>query len=81
MAYKRQNFIDGAVLTANNLNLMEDGIISKQDASNLITTLDENSDHTHYPSAKAVYTFVDEYLGEINATLNTIVNGEESVSE
>lgn len=59
MAYKRQNFTDGTVLTANNLNLMEDGICSKQDLSNLTTTLDENSDHTHYPSAKAVYDLVD----------------------
>lgn len=34
-----------------------EGIDTKQDISNLVTTISDTSDDTHYPSAKAVYTY------------------------
>ena len=36
---------------------LAEGIDTKQDISNLITTINNTSDDTHYPSAKAVYTY------------------------
>lgn len=38
MAYERQNFQDGNVLTAAELNHIEDGIVDVQDVANLALT-------------------------------------------
>lgn len=47
----------------------------------LVTTIDETSDDEHYPSAKATYTLFNNYCEQVNALLETIVNGEETTSE
>ena len=52
-----------------------------ENAKGLVTTIDENSDDAHYPSAKATYTLFNTYSEQVNALLETIVNGEEAVSE
>ncbi len=74
MAYIKQNFSNGEILTAENLNLMEDGIIAKQDIENLTTVLDENSDDTHYPSAKATYDLFKQ-----NKTSTSAGDGENAI--
>lgn len=47
----------------------------------MVTTIDETSDDAHYPSAKATYTLFNNYCEQVNALLETIVNGEETTSE
>lgn len=47
----------------------------------LATTIDENSDDTTAPSAKAVYTLFNEFCAQINAILEPLVNGGETTSE
>lgn len=47
----------------------------------MVTTIDENSDDTHYPSAKATYALFENYCNQVNALLETIVNGEGTASE
>lgn len=47
----------------------------------LATTIDENSDDTQAPSAKAVYTLFNEFCAQVNAILETVVNGEGTTSE
>lgn len=42
MAYKKQNFKDGDILTAQNLNLMEDGIVASQEDINLLKDETDN---------------------------------------
>lgn len=76
MAYIKQNFNNGEVLTAENLNLIEDGIIAKQDIENLTITIDENSDNIHYPSAKAVYDIVNNLNISNGEGTNSIVQDE-----
>ena len=51
------------------------------DNSKAVTTVDESSDDEHYPTAKAVYKLFDNYCQEVNAVLETIVNGEGSANE
>lgn len=52
-----------------------------ENANALVTTIDENSDDKHYPSAKATYTLFNDYCEQVNALLETIVNGEGTTSE
>ena len=47
----------------------------------LVTTIDENSDDASVPSAKAVYTLFNEFCSQVNAILETVVNGEGTTSE
>ena len=46
---------------------------AKQNVANLVTTIDSTSDDTHYPSAKAVYTAIDELRDEVTSTVETTV--------
>lgn len=50
-------------------------ISSKEDKTNKVTTIDENSTDTEYPSAKAVYDYVGDIVGDIGTILDNI-NGE-----
>lgn len=52
-----------------------------ENATALVTTIDENSDDKHYPSAKATFTLFENYCNQVNALLETIINGEETTSE
>lgn len=66
-------------------------LANTQSVDNLITTIDENSDDTHYPSAKAVKTIidsiditddvktaVDSYLSENPPAAKFTINGMEA---
>ena len=71
--YEVQGFRDGeTILTAEHLFKMEQGIIAKQDHRDKITTIDANADDDHYPSAKAVYKFVNDAASTVE---NNIKNG------
>lgn len=45
---------------------------------NKVTTLDEKATDDQYPSAKAVYEYVDSVFAEVNTLLEQVVNGEEA---
>ena len=47
----------------------------------MVTTIDENSDDEHYPTAKATFALFNDFCGEVNAVLETIINGEATASE
>lgn len=47
----------------------------------MVTTIDENSDDAHYPTAKATYALFENYCNQVNALLETVVNGEGTASE
>lgn len=44
----------------------------KEDASNKVTTISSSSTDTQYPSALAVYNYVDTIVGDINTLLDTL---------
>lgn len=48
------------------------------DPATVTQTIDENSTKTEFPSAKAVYEYVDSVFAEVNALLEQVVNGEEA---
>lgn len=67
MSYSRINWQNNVTpLNAENMNKMDAAIAEHDDAiAAKVTVVDENSDNAHYPSAKAVYDYVAETLGEI----------------
>lgn len=68
---------DGFTYTKKTVSLLD----LYENANALVTTIDENSDDTHYPSAKATYALFENYCNQVNALLETIVNGEGTTSE
>lgn len=68
---------DGFTYTRTTVSLLD----LYENAKALVTTIDENSDDAHYPSAKATYALFENYCNQVNALLETIVNGEETASE
>ena len=50
-----------------------------EDTRNMTNTVDENSDDTHYPSAKAVYDVVTSVTGDIETALDGIIAIQESL--
>ena len=52
-----------------------------ENANSMVTTIDESSDDKHYPTAKATYALFENYCNQVNALLETIVNGEGATSE
>ena len=66
---------DQATADGNGKNIAETyativSLESKQDISNLVTTIDSTSDDTHYPSAKAVYDYAQ---AGITSTVETTI--------
>lgn len=60
-------------------NLDADGIanaVRGMIEEDTVTTIDENSTDNQYATAKATYDLVDSYSQEVNALLESIVNGE-----
>ena len=55
MAYSKQNFQDGQILTAANLEKMENGIIAGQGAHNLL----DNSDFTNPVNSQGKTSWTD----------------------
>ena len=47
----------------------------------MVKTIDDTSDDDHYPTAKATYTLFENYCNQVNALLETIVDGEGATSE
>lgn len=68
---------DGFTYTKTTISLLD----LYENAKAMVTTIDETSDDAHYPSAKATYTLFNTYSEQVNALLETIVNGEETASE
>lgn len=68
---------DGFVFNSWQINLLD----LYDNAKAMVTTIDENSDDEHYPSAKATYTLFNNYCEQINTLLESIVNGEETTNE
>lgn len=82
MAYEKQNFLDGQIITADHLNHIEDGIIAAQNPRNLL----DNSDFTNPVNQRGQTNYqtpwgmtIDRwYLSsydENNATLTLTTNG------
>lgn len=46
-----------------------------ESTANKVTGINAQSTNTAYPSAKAVYEYVDDIVGDINAALETIMGG------
>lgn len=68
---------DGFVYNSWRISLLD--LLENKNA--MVTTIDENSDDAHYPTAKATYALFENYCNQVNALLETIVNGEETASE
>lgn len=56
--YSKSNTIQYLEITDEEYTRKDAKLIDMESRANLTTTVDENSDDTHYPSAKAVYDFV-----------------------
>lgn len=52
------------------IDILEADLDTKQNISNLVTTIDSTSDDTHYPSAKAVYDYAQ---ASVTSTVETTV--------
>ena len=48
---------------------------AKEDASNKVTSLTSSSTNTQYPSAKAVYDYVGDVVGDIDTLLADLNTG------
>ena len=68
---------DGFTYTRTTMSLLD--LYNQSKA--MVTAIDENSDDKHYPTAKATYTLFNDFCGEVNAVLDTIINGEATASE
>lgn len=47
----------------------------KQDKSKMVTEIDASSDNEHYPTAKSVYSFVNNKIGDVDSLLTQIDTG------
>lgn len=78
MAYSKQNFQDGQILTAANLEAMENGIIAGQDARNLL----DNSDFTNPVNqrGKTSYTKAGYTIDRWELSANTLNVGSDGIT-
>lgn len=70
MAYVKQNFQDGNVLTAAELNHIEDGIIDVQDVATLALTPETGVAVAEQELTDAQKIQVRENIGAVKATIN-----------
>ena len=61
--YSKSNTIQYLEITDEAYTRKDAKLINMESTANLTTTVDENSDDTHYPSAKAVYDFGMQFGG------------------
>lgn len=59
----------------NGLGDVETALATKEDLSNKVTSITSASTNTQYPSAKAVYDYVDDVVGDIDTILQGLNSG------
>ncbi len=65
-------YTNGTTTTFTVTNGQTQDISGKEDKSNKVTSISSESTDTQYPSALAVYNYVDTIVGDINALLDTL---------
>lgn len=70
--YSKSNTIQYLEITDDAYTRKDAKLTNMESTANLTTTVDENSDDTHYPSAKAVYDFGMQLGGSGNSPIKTL---------
>ena len=70
--YSKSNTIQYLEITDEDYTRKDAKLINMESTANLTTTVDENSDDTHYPSAKAVYDFGMQLGGNANSPIKIL---------
>lgn len=70
--YSKNNTIQYCEITDETYERKDAKLINMESTANLTTTIDENSDDTHYPSAKAVWDSLELKIGDIETLLGGI---------
>ena len=66
-ATKVNNNIASAIATHNNSSSAHS---NKEDTSNKVTSISSNSTHTQFPSAKCMYDYINNIIGDIEEDMN-----------
>ena len=76
MAYEKQNFLDGQIVTADHLNHIEDGIIAAQNTRNLL----DNSDFRNPVNQRGQTTYNAKWQYTIDRWIVASVSSDGALS-